>query len=225
VPALFPGMEIKGGRLDPKRVTPYYSDARSTASLYAIFSVTDPVSEAVFPESTILVDTSASVDLSVKSGVKFIFTSESMVLSMSGMKPRHFSYASFFPGMTSIILDNKNITGLMKSYFSVFYVINLAQHIMSDAVSVAFAVIFLSFAAYIFNNEGRRRKYGDYLKMAFFAASPIPVLTILAAAASVRFEWIWQAGVMVSTIVMFRALRGSIIERQREDKQKSGWPQ
>jgi hypothetical protein len=110
---------------------------------------------------------------------------------------------------------------IRENYASIF-IINFFQHAFSMLFNILFSVFFLAFAAFIFSNQ-RRMRYKQYIVMACFASSPLPILRIFASLAAVRFDWIWQAGIMATTIVMFRAIRALFTDKTRQEQDNDGW--
>jgi hypothetical protein len=85
---------------------------------------------------------------------------------------------------------------------------------------VLFCICIFVLAAYIFRIE-RERRAADFLKMASFAISPIPVGVILIAISDVQIPGAWNIPVIASVAVMFRALR-AVLKKAKDAGERGG---
>ena len=222
LPRLLPGMEMNNGRLDPKRPTPFVLDSRYVAALGDLISA-ETVEGTQYPDSFIVVDTSTGMEsMPARMGARIVLTSDDFVLNLYPFKPRRIPYRALLPEEHSVVFTEDGVARLLKGRFGQIALYGMLQIAVSTGFNVLFTVFFLAFAAYIFNSQ-RRCRYAACLTMAFFAVSPLPILRLLAAVADVRFAWIWQAGIIASTVVMFRGVRTATAATERGDKGTGRW--
>jgi hypothetical protein len=81
------------------------------------------------------------------------------------------------------------------------------------------SVFFLSIAAYLFSFD-KTKKYGYFLKIACFSISPVMIGSALVAVSGVSAEWAWYIFVILSTMLMFRAMAHASIKAPAPDEKK-----
>ncbi len=205
LPKVFGGTVIRDGRLEPDRPTPYALDTKHLANLWAVLLV-QPGAEVELPDSLVFVDTSAHARALLSPTVRFVMARDGVYLNDWFGRVALLPYAWVFLGDRSVNFAAKRVAGGLRKHAPLLVLLMAFWHSLIIAGNIAFAVVFLGLAAYIF----RKRTFGRYLtfmKMACFAVSPLPLARVLAALAGARALWLWNASIIVSTLVMFRAVR------------------
>ncbi|MBD3391001.1 MAG: hypothetical protein GF418_03035 [Chitinivibrionales bacterium] len=214
MPRVFPGMAIRDASLDPGRPTPWAPAPQYVARLMSLLAA-EPDAAIGVPDSFIVIDTSRGAYSVDNPSKRFVFTSDALVVNLSPLRPYVVPYSVFFPRGESLEFTRSAVTGFLKRRFVEVVVFFSLQHGLALGLNVAFAVLFLAFAAYIFRSD-RAQRYRTWLKAACFAVSPMPVGRALVALSGTRAEWVWQVSIVVSTFVMFRAVRFISQDGQRE---------
>ncbi|MDR2578771.1 MAG: DUF1189 domain-containing protein [Chitinispirillales bacterium] len=79
------------------------------------------------------------------------------------------------------------------------------------------SAFFLSLAAYIFAID-RRGGYGRFARLASYAITPVMLGSALVAVSGVSAEWTWHVFIIISTIIMFRAMTRLSLDKTSEEK-------
>jgi hypothetical protein len=82
--------------------------------------------------------------------------------------------------------------------------------------SMALTAFFLSLAAYVFSAD-RSGGYGRFLRLACYSVAPVALGTALVAVSGVSAEWTWHIFIVISTIIMFRAMANSTLDKASEE--------
>ncbi len=158
------------------------------------------------PDSSILIDTREEEQraTSVKPFIRLL--PRKMEIN-NGATVVPIEYTSLFGSNGEISFTSPEIKSFLhsnivavSSFFLVFYIIK-------SGADILFALFFLTFAAYIFRKG--RKDLAHSLKIASFAISPIAVAHILVAFSMTRMEWTGQAALIVSSVVLFRAIKST----------------
>ena len=86
--------------------------------------------------------------------------------------------------------------------------------------SITLTAAFLSLAAYIFSAD-RSSGYGRFLRMACYSITPVMLGTALVSLSGVSAEWTWHVFIVISTILMFRAMSNSSLDKASEEKSEA----
>lgn len=189
IEAVFKGIEIKNGILSSSMPTPYY-----------------PALNQYFEngsDSTVVIDTAIGKSYLNRAPI-MIMQSNRIVFAFTPKKAIQIPYKTFL-GVENFKFTADYIRAFLARNFIQFlfyiWIISLAQ----NAIFLAFSVLFLTLAAFIFRIE-KRYSLKDYLKVACFAVSAVSIGTILVAISGVKFQWTWHLFIFISTIIMFRAI-------------------
>lgn len=206
VSAMLNGMEFKNGSLDPHTVSPYIPGTMHLEKLLnTLFCMPRFFTE--LPDSFFIVDTSKSA-LSRRSPRTQILMGERCLYVNPGT-PVSFTvpYSLVMQGKDFVVTE-ESVRALLKKYLVVVASNFFAQTGFVNTLVFLLSIVFLTFAAYIFRLE-RARKFGNFLKIACFAASPVYVGTNFVALSGTTFFWTWHVLILISTFVMFRGVMAS----------------
>jgi hypothetical protein len=212
LPSLLPGMEIRDGRLDPKRPTPFVADRAYGVALGKLLEVVPGVT-AEYGDSFVVVDTAQGAFHHMSTATRYGFGPEYIVINSPPFPPTVVPYTAAGPGRGAAPAAQV-VVNLLRLHLGLVFCVLAIQHCAVTTANVLFAVFFLAVAAYIFRRE-KAGHFKAFLKMACFAVSPLPIGRALVALSATRAEWMWHASIIVSTFVMFRAVRGMSQKRDR----------
>ena len=201
--AAFPGMEIRGGTLYSPVNEPYFPPSYLIAPLFnqliglpALFN-----SEA---DSIVLVDTSDKPRTRLKVPL-IVLKAKTIEVILGGGTAMEFTYEHILFGAKDLIFTADNIRRFLLSRAGGIFMGYLFSTFLHQGVLVLFSIFFLSAAAYIFRVD-RVQTFGQYVRTASFAVSPIVVGSTLVAISGVKIAWMLHFLIFLSTIVMFRAI-------------------
>jgi hypothetical protein len=197
----FKGMEIKNGILASSMPVPYYP------ALNQYFETGS--------DSAIVIDTTVGNSLLNRAPI-IIMQSNRIMFAFTPKNVFQIPYKTFL-GVENFKFTADYIRAFLARNFIqlLFYVWIIG--FVQNTVFMAFSVLFLTLAAFIFRIE-KQYSFKDYLKVACFAVSPVSIGTILVAISGVKFQWTWHLFIFISTIVMFRA----IVATTRKSNDDSG---
>jgi hypothetical protein len=185
----FRGMEIKNGILASSMPMPYY-----------------PVLSQYLEngsDSAIVIDTAVKNSYLNRAPI-IVMQSNRIVFAFTSKKVIQIPYKTFLG------VENFKFTAGFIREFLTRNIVQLILYIwiaafFQNIIFLAFSVLFLTLAAFIFRIE-KQYSLKDYLRVACFAVSPVSIGTILVAISGVKFPWTWHLFIFISTIVMFRAI-------------------
>jgi hypothetical protein len=119
-------------------------------------------------------------------------------------------YSALFFGEKNLKFNAQEISRFLNSHISAIFVNCFFTSFFRNLFVLIFSIVFLATAAFIFRVE-KTLKFFFYIKVACFAVTPISIGTVIVALSGVRVAWTWQLLILISTIVMFRALIASIV--------------
>jgi hypothetical protein len=206
VSAMLNGMEFKNGSLDPHIATPYVPGTMHLEKLLnTLFCV--PRFFTDLPDSFFVIDTSKSA-LAKKSlrtqilmGGRYLYVNPGTPVSFT------VPYSLMVQG-GDLVVTEESVRILLKKYLVVVASNFFIQTGFINTLVFLLSIVFLTFAAYIFRLE-RARKFGNFLKIACFAASPVYAGTNLVALSGTTFFWTWHVLILIATFVMFRGVMAS----------------
>lgn len=211
----FPGMKIRNGKLLPPMDTPYVPPA------YLITPILNrlnglPILLNPEADSMVVVDTASQLRLKVKVPV-IVLTSDRVRVLFQGTS-MEFPYENIMFGRKDLDFTRENLRKfLLKHTIGIFFGY-LIPTIVHQGVLIFFCIFFLAFAAYIFRLE-RQRKFREYLRISSFAITPIALGSALVAAAGVKLSWAWHVLILLSTVVMFRAMLAITVSNQEKNRE------
>jgi len=106
---------------------------------------------------------------------------------------------------------HRNMLSFVLNFFILSFVFTMFTVMMS--------VFFLSAAAYLFSFN-RTKKFGYFIKVACFSISPVMIGSALVAVSGVKAEWAWYIFIILSTMLMFRAMAHASINAPAPDDKK-----
>ena len=206
----FPGMAIRDGILHPPSDTPYIPPA------YLITPILNrlnglPVLLNPEADSMVVVDTAAQMRIDIKVPV-ILLTSDRVRVLFQGAS-MEFPYENILFGKKDLEFTVENLQRFLKMHAPGIFFGYLIPTVVHQGVLFFFCIFFLGFAAYIFRLE-RQRKFREFLRTSSFAITPIALGSALVAAAGVKLSWTWHILILLSTIVMFRAILAITIASQ-----------
>ena len=201
--AAFGGMEIKNGELLPNRPLPYEVASPIVADLFSrLFDLSEGGAPGGIP--TVIVDTAAK-PLTGAAFPRVLMGKKEIVIQTGPTATYPLSYEDFFLGSRNMQFSIPFIKKFLaqKAPWMIFYYC-LYEGIRCLGL-LFFCISILAIAPYIFRID-RQRKFSHFLSIAGFSASPIPVGFMLIAISGAAIPAAADIFVIVSAIVMFRAL-------------------
>lgn len=203
IAAAMKGIAIKDGRLVSDRPLPYEIPAPELAAIYRCF-INIPATLDTLQTPRFIVDTSANQP--VRTVPSVIMRSSDMALYSAPGEPQIVPYfKKSWYGPVSLQFTESGTKAILKRAAVWIFVFSLTWDGLSCAGLVLFCICMLGFAAYIFRIE-RGRGIAYYFGIAAFAVTPIPVGMVIIALSDVNIPGSWHFLVIMSVVVMFRAL-------------------
>lgn len=213
--AMFGGIEIRDGRLVTEREQPFEVPGDMLAALLNRFVGDGRLFERA-PANFMVVDArtpppvyEAGAAPQVLLGAAAVEFRE-MRLSMPYERligVRDFSFT--LPVVQEFL--NRNIASFAAHFFVVTFFYGL--------FTLALSVFFLSLAAWIFSVE-RAKGFPYFVRLACFAISPVMLGTALVSLSGVSASWTWHVFIVISTLLMFRALMNASADKAPEEKRE-----
>jgi hypothetical protein len=216
VSVMLNGMEFKNGSLDPHVATPYMpGTVHLEMLLNTLFCV--PRFFTALPDSYFVVDTS-EIALSRKSPTTQVLMGARNLYINPGTPVRFVVPYSLFLRGRDLVVTEESVQALLKKNLLVVASNFFIETGLVNTFVFLLSIIFLTFAAYIFRLE-RARKFGEFLKIACYAASPVYAGTNIVAFSGTTFAWTWHVLILVATFVMFRGVQASQNNPDQSSKQ------
>jgi hypothetical protein len=211
----FPGMAIREGTLYPPSGKPYVPPAYLIVPvLNQLFALPAMLNDEA--DSLVIVDTSGRSVVSRKLPVVLLKARE-MVVHLNPTTTMKFSYENIMFGKKDLIFTPDQIALFLRKHLVGIFFGYFFSAVIHQGVLFFFSIFFLGIAAYIFRLE-RRWTFREYLKTSTFAISPVAVGSALIAFSGVKVGWSWHVLILLSTIVLFRAIlvtgRGSTGDKE-----------
>lgn len=201
--AAFPGMAIHDGVLHPPSDTSYIPPSYLIASaLNQLLYLPVILNEEV--DSLVVVDTSNDSVVSRKLPM-FHLKAREMVVHLNTDKSMTFSYENIMYGNKDLVFTQEQLGLFFRRHLAGIFFVYFFSTIVHQGVVIFFSIFFLGTAAYIFRLD-RRRTFREYLKVSTFAIAPVAVGSALIAFSGVKVGWSWNILILLSTVVMFRAI-------------------
>lgn len=201
VSAMFVGMEIRDGLLTTEHPQPYEVSGEMLTALLNRLMGHSRFFERV-PDNFLVVDTRGTRPDPGAAGAPKIIMGESTVM-FADMR-MEMPYKSFVSGgnfqfTVSSIQEFLNRNAL--TFTAHFFITGLFMNFFT----VMMGVLFLSLAAFVFRAD-RAKCYQHFLRLACFAISPVALGAALVSISGVSAEWTWHVFIILSTLIMFRAM-------------------
>ncbi|MCX7726387.1 MAG: DUF1189 family protein [Chitinispirillaceae bacterium] len=201
VAEVFNGISIRDGKLYSSAETPYVPPSYMIAPiLNKIFGLPEILNDEA--ESLIVVDT-ALTELTHVKVPAIILSRDKISVFLQKKISIDFFYNNL--GVKNLIFSKEEIHNLLKRNIVTIFLLYFFSVLVNYGAILSFCVWILAFSAFVFRIN-RRKKIKEYLKIAILAVSPVPIGATLFAIAGVKKDWMWHVLILVSTIIMFRAV-------------------
>jgi hypothetical protein len=214
VSALFGDMEIRDGFLKTDLPQPYEVSGDALAVLFNRLMGHSRFFGRV-PDNFLVVDTRAhSVSGDGAAAPNVILGESAVAFPEMRMEMPYKSLVAggnfeFTAASVQAFLNKNTVLFLLHFFFvGLFF----------GAFTLLLSVFFLSLASYIFSTD-RAKGYRHFVKLACFAISPVMLGNALVAASGVNAEWTWHLFIIISTIIMFRAMVNTSGKTSEEKKE------
>lgn len=198
---VFKGISIKDGKLYSSRENPYVPPSYAlTPILNKIFGLPELLNHEA--ESLIVIDTSLLESTSLKIPT-IVLSKEKITIFLKKNIAMDFFYNNL--GVKNLIFSKEEINNFLKNNIMIIFLLYFFSVLFNYLAVISFCVWILAFSAFVFRID-RNKKIKDYLKIAIFAVSPVPVGATLFAIAGVKKDWMWHILILFSTIIMFRGV-------------------
>ena len=212
IAAAMKGIEIKDGRLKSDRPLPYEIPARDLNLIYSRF-ITIPATIDTQQTPRFIVDTSANAP--ARTVPSIIMRSTDVAFYPATGAPQLVPYyKKSWYGPANLQFTESGTRAILKKAVVWIFLINLLWDGLCCAALVLFCICMLGLAAYIFRVE-RGRNSAYFFRIAGFAITPIPIGMVIIALSDVNIPGSWHFLVVLSVVVMFRALTVGMRDRKR----------
>lgn len=203
IAAAMKGIEIKEGRLLCDRPLPYEIPAQELNLIYRCF-INIPATIDTLQTPRFIVDTSANQPARTVSCI-IMRSSDVALYSASGTPQLIPYYKKSWYGPVNLKFSESGVRNILNKAAVWIFLFNLLWDGTCCAALVLFCICMLGLAAYIFRIE-RGRAIAYYFGIAGFAITPIPIGMVIIALSDVNIPGSWRFLVIMSVVVMFRAL-------------------
>jgi hypothetical protein len=203
VNAMFGEMEIKDGRLVTEFEQPYAVPSGLTAELmnrlvgYSGFF-------GRLPDNFLVVDTRTP-----PTEYKFALTGPAILLKESAVDLRRMEMElpyKFFISVSDFKFPVAAVQEFLNRNFASFALNFFLISLFFGFFTMTLSVFFLSLASYVFTLD-RSGGYRRFVRLACYAITPVMLGNAFVAASGVSAEWTWHVFIVISTLLMFRAMR------------------
>jgi len=214
ISVMFDEIEIKEGRLKTEREVPFEMSKDLTGALldnFVGFTVFQEV-----PDNFLVVDTRNPLpaDNEVAGAAKILFKESSVLFKDMRIEVPYEKLVGknfeFTPAAVQSFLNRNALSFVLN-----FFILNL----FFTLFTVLMSLFFLSTAAYLFSFH-KTKKFGYFLKIACFSIQPVMIGSALVAVSGVSAEWAWYIFIILSTMLMFRAMAHASIDTPIPDDKK-----
>jgi hypothetical protein len=167
---LFPGMSLKNGVFDPGRPTPYVPPAPYVSKALNTIACMPGFADNL-PDSSLIIDTASKPPAWESASAGIVLTRQSVEVKLwSGMDIR-MPYSWMLPPGTDLEFTREGVHSFLNHNLIWAVKRFCFQSGRITAFGFFFSSIFLTLAAFIFNNK-ENRKLGRCVKQACFAMTP-----------------------------------------------------
>jgi len=215
--ALFGGMEVRDGHLLTDREPPYAISGDALAALMDRLAGYQRFFDRL-PDNFLVVDTRTppeSYAIGPSAPAIVLKTTTVEFVNMRVEVP----YEALI-GKTNLKFTASAIQNYLnanRGYVAAHFVI---ISLFLGSFSIALCAVFLSLAAYVFSTD-RSNGYGYYLRIACYSITPVTLGTALVSLSGVSAEWTWHVFVIISTILMFRAMANGTLDKTSGEKSEA----
>ena len=202
--AVFPGMALKKGSLDPGRLDAYIPDKAAVAKLLNML-LCMPGTFNDMPDSFVVIDTSAAA-LAAEARGQILFSRQCIAVKTQSSAALKIAYSKFAPASDTIVFTPEQIGKLLKKNTINLSINFFIQSGIIATVMLWLGIIFLTVIAFLFRIQ-KQDKIGGYFRKACFAITPIFIGNNLIALSGTHIANAWYLLLMISVFLMFRAVR------------------
>jgi hypothetical protein len=199
----FNGITIKDGRLMSNRPLPFEIPSQDLAVIYSRL-INIPATLDTLQLPRVIVDTSSNPPIRTIPSIILRSQDAAFYTAPGGPQVVPYYKKSWY-GPANLQFTEPGIRKLLMRVIAWLFTVNLVWDGLCCAGLTLFCICMFTVAAYIFRTE-RSRQIAYYFGIAGFAITPIPVGMVIIALASVTIPGTWQFLVIMSVVVMFRAL-------------------
>ena len=209
VGTLFGGMEVRDGRLLTDREPPYTISGNALAELMDRMAGYPRFFDRL-PDNFLVVDTRTPPETYAMGA-----SSPAVVLKESTVEFVNMRFEVPYEaliGKRDLKFTTQSVQEYLyagKGYVAAHFII---LSLFFGFFSIALSATFLSLAAYIFSAD-RSSGYGYFLRIACYSVTPVTLGAALVALSGVSAEWTWHVFIVISTILMFRAMANSTLDK------------
>ena len=202
--AAFPGMKIVAGKMTMEQPLPYVVPELQLSYLLGLVSYTAGNSGEL-PDSVIVVDSLIPEKaLMPQNGIRLHVGADKMRLFVSGDGRFDLPYRSFVPEGETVEFSSAGISDYVSRH-ALSIIFNLfLQHAVLFFLTIFGTVLLLSVSAYVSRNE-LTRGLGVCVRWAAYAFTPVAVGEILMGLSGARISFVWEAAMVISLVIIFRA--------------------
>jgi hypothetical protein len=214
VSTMFDGVEIRDGQLATERELPIEVPGDMLATLFNRFVGNSQFLERL-PDNFLVVDTRIPPAFeTVGATAPKIHMKESSIEFREIRMDLPYRYLL---GSGNLLFTKAAVQEFLNRNVGAFLVHFVVAAVFLGFFSIMMSVCFLSLAAFIFSMD-RARGYWHFARLACFAISPVMLGGALVAVSGVAAEWTWHIFIILSTILMFRAMVNTSLDNAQEEK-------
>jgi hypothetical protein len=217
VGTLFGDMEIRDGRLLTDRDQPYAISGNALAALMDRLAGHSRFFGRL-PDNFLVVDTRTPPEphgLGPSAPAVVLKRATAEFVNMRIEVP----YAALIGkrNMKLTAADTQEYLNANKGYMAACFII---MSLFSGFFSITLSAAFLSLAAYIFSAD-RSSGYGYFLRVACYSVTPVTLGAALVSLSGVSAEWTWHVFIVISTLIMFRAIANGTLDKASGEKSEA----
>lgn len=218
VETLLDGIEIKNGRLDVKRDVPYVAPrAMAVSVMDRLVGFSNFFQEV--PDTFLVVDTRAVDEWSSKPKPQILLKTSAVVFDW-GILKKEMPYETILGSRKDFSFSAASVREFLLSRYYQLLGSFIYLNLLFESSMILLTVFFLSISAFLFRAD-KIKGIGYFIKIACFSITPVLVGTSLVALSGVRADWTLHIFIIISTIVMFRAMVYTSARALSEEKKKS----
>ncbi|MFW6221601.1 MAG: DUF1189 family protein [Fibrobacterota bacterium] len=213
------GVSLRNGELVSETDDLYTPPGNYVRDLVAFLGAV-PMEYVNVGDSSLVVDTRAQSRKGPNPNRNTIRLMRRRVEFSNGAGTIPIEYTDLFGDKGQIYFTSEEIESFLESNIVAVSFFFIISHMLKSGRDILFALFFLAIAAYIFRNGRRDLVYS--VKIASFAISSIAVANILEALSMTSMAWTGQAALIISSVVLFRAIRATGVNPDEVSANNSG---
>lgn len=200
---VLPNSEIKSGRLIPAMPVPaLVNTERLSTALTMLFMING--FEAL-PDSFVVVDTTGTIRVGDRSTVRLLLTADKLIVNPGTNYAMSIPYSRFIPLSETLTFNPQKLQNLLLRHRVDLLFHFVVLGLMINFFSLCGTMFFLAVTGFILSMRSKI-SFGRYMVISLYSITPAAVGTIVVAVSGTHFYWMWQILLIVSTIVMYRAV-------------------